>query len=99
MLDIAENYQYVLQDKIQSFSWNNSQGSIHPAIIYYKDASNVRREKLFGFISKDLKHDIAFVYEFMIKVCKYVKGNYQHITKVQYFSNGCVAQHKNYKIS
>ena len=36
MLDFAENYQYVLQDEIQSFYWNNSQCSIHSAIIYYK---------------------------------------------------------------
>ena len=40
MLDFAENYQYVLQDEIQSFHWNNSKCSIHPATIYYKDVSN-----------------------------------------------------------
>ena len=56
MLDFAENYQYVLQDEIQSFYSNNSQCSIHPAIIYYKDASNVLQEKSFGFTSEDLKH-------------------------------------------
>ena len=33
MLDFAENYQYVLQNEIQLFHWNNSQCSIHPAII------------------------------------------------------------------
>ena len=26
--DFAENYQYVIQDRFQSFHWNNSQGSI-----------------------------------------------------------------------
>ena len=59
--------------------------------------SNVLQEKAFGFISEDLKHDNAFVYKVMSKVCEYVKGNYQHITKVRYFSDGCVAQYKNYK--
>ena len=97
MLDFAENYQYVLQDEIQSFHWNNSQCSIHPAIIYYKDVSNVFQEKPFDFISEDLKHDTLFVFAVMSKVCEYVKGNYQHITKVKYFSDGCAAQYKNYR--
>ena len=47
--------------------------------------SNVFQEKPFDFISEDLKHDSAFVYVVMSKVCEYVKGNYQHITKVKYF--------------
>ena len=61
MLDFAENYQYVLQGEIQSFHWNNSQCSIHPAVIYYKDVSNVLQGKSFGFISENLKYDTAFV--------------------------------------
>ena len=53
MLDFAENYQYILQDEIQSFHWNNSQCSIQPAVTYHKDVSNVFQEKSFGFISED----------------------------------------------
>ena len=97
MLDFAENYQYVLQDEILSFHWNNSQCSIHPVVIYYKDMSNFLQEKSFAFISENLKHDTAFVYEVMSNVCEYVKGNYQHITKVKYFSDSCAVQYKNYK--
>ena len=77
--------------------WNNSQCSIQPAVIYDKNVSNVFQEKSFGFISEDLKHDTAFVYKVISKVCEYVKWSYQHITKVRHFSNGCAAQHKNYK--
>ena len=33
----------------------------------------------------------------MSKVCEYVKGNYQRITKLKYFSDGCATQYKNYK--
>ena len=61
MLDFAENYQYVLQDEIQSFHCNNSQCIIHPVIIYYKDVSNFLQEKSFNFIPKDLKHDRVFL--------------------------------------
>ena len=99
MIDFAENYQYVLEDEIQSFHWNNNQCSIQPAVIYYKNVLNVLQEKSFGFISEDLKHDTAFVYEVKSKVCECIWGNYLHITKVKHFSDGCAAQYNNYKNS
>ena len=68
MTDFAENYQYVLEDEIQSFHWNNNQ----PGIIYYENVPSVLQEKSFGFISEDLKHDTAFVYEVRSKVCEYI---------------------------
>ena len=52
MIDFAENYQYVLDDEIQSFYYNNNQCSIQPAIIYYKNVPYVLQEKSFGFISE-----------------------------------------------
>ena len=91
-LDFAENCQFVLQDENQSFHWHNSQCSIKPSVIYYKEVSNVLKEKSFDFRSEDLKHDTAFLYEVMSKVCEYVKGNYQHITKIKHFSDGCAVQ-------
>ena len=53
--------------------WNNSRYSIQPAVIYDKNVSNVLQEKSFGFISEDLKHDTAFAYKVISKVCEYVK--------------------------
>ena len=60
--DFAENYQYVLEDEIQSFHWKNNQCNIQPGVIFYKNVLNVLQEKSFGFISEDLKYDTAFVY-------------------------------------
>ena len=68
-----------------------------PSQYYYKDVSIALQEKSIGFISEDLKHDTAFVYEVMSKVCEYVKGNYMYITIVKYFSDGCAVQYKNRK--
>ena len=70
MTDFAENYQYVLEDEIQSFHWNNNECSIQPVDIYYKNLPYVLQEKSFCFISEDLKHDTAFVYEVRSKVCE-----------------------------
>ena len=87
------------QDEIQLFHWNNSQCSIPPAVIYYKDVANFLQEKSFAFVSKELKCDTAFVYEFMSNVCEYVKRNCQHIKLdcPAYFSDSCAVQYNNYK--
>ena len=47
MLDFAENDQYILQDEIQLFHWNNSQCSIYPAVIIIKmDQMSFQRSHL-----------------------------------------------------
>ena len=89
MLDFAENYHYVLQMKLHPMH--------HSLSCHYNDVSNVLQKKLFGLIPEELKHDTAFVYDVISKVCECVKGNYMHIIKVKYFSNGCAVQYKNYK--
>ena len=33
--DFAENYSFVIQDKVQSFHWNNLQCTLHPVVLYY----------------------------------------------------------------
>lgn len=42
--DFAENY------KVQGFHWNNMQATLHPIVIYYKDANNtLQRYSIFHF--------------------------------------------------
>ena len=36
LVDFAENYSFVVQDAVQGFHWNNSQATLHPVVIYYK---------------------------------------------------------------
>ena len=37
VLDFAENYSFVTQDRAQGFHWNNSQATIHPFALYCVD--------------------------------------------------------------
>ena len=39
--DFKENHSFVVQDKIQSFHWNNSIVTIHPFVAYYKVADKL----------------------------------------------------------
>ena len=82
----------------QSFYYNNSQCSIHPTDVIIKMCQiSFKRSRLVLYqkIQNMIQH--SFVYEVMSKVCEYLKGNYMHISKVKYFSDGCAVKHKNYK--
>jgi len=39
--DFSENYSFVVQDKAQSFHWNNSMTTIHPFAYYYRNAGDI----------------------------------------------------------
>lgn len=32
-----ESYSYIVQDKIQGFHWENSQYTLHPFVLYYRN--------------------------------------------------------------
>ena len=35
--DLAENYQFLIQDKIQSYHWSKEYCKLHPVVAYFKD--------------------------------------------------------------
>ena len=60
--DFAGNYQFVIQDDVQGFHWNNSQCTLHPVNTYVLENDQLKSIS-YCFISDDRKHDVAFVYE------------------------------------
>jgi len=88
----AENYSYVIQDEVQSFHWNNSQCSLHPAVIYFLDSSGKLGTKSFCVVSEDLLHDVPFVHEVQQVLMNWIKANLQGIDSVIYFSDGWAKQ-------
>lgn len=42
ILDFAENYSFVLQNEVQAFHWNNSQCTIHPFVVYFKENGSLK---------------------------------------------------------
>ena len=94
--DFAENYKFIVQDEVQSFHWSNLQCTVHPVVIYYKDAGAVQH-KSFCIISSDNTHDVAFVYMVQKKIIHQIKATMPNILKIEYFSDGCAGQYKNYK--
>ena len=56
LADFAENYEFVIQDEIQSCHWCKQQCTIHPIAVYICDSDSKKVEQLsLCFISEDLK--------------------------------------------
>ena len=97
ILDFAENYTFMVQDAIQSFHWNNTQATIYPFVIYYKQDGTLKHKSL-ACISDMLQHDVHTLYAFQKTIIlNVVKKDLPQIEKVIHFSDGCSGQYKNHK--
>ena len=95
--DFAENYQFLIQDEIQSYHWSKEYCTLHPLVIYYKDVNGDIQHDSLCFISDDNTHDTSFIHHVQSLLVNYIKESYSHIRKMIYFSDGCGGQYKNYK--
>lgn len=94
--DFAENYEYIVQDEIQSYHWCNSGCTLHPVVIYFKSQGKLEH-KSFCYLSDDRNHDTCFVYKIPKNLTSYIKTNMPNVEKLHYFSDGYGGQYKNYK--
>ena len=60
-------------------------------------ASFIPLHKSFCIMSDDLQHDTCFVYEVLKLITEYCRSNLPDIMEIQYFSDGCAGQYKNFK--
>jgi hypothetical protein len=94
--DFAENFQFIVQDEVQSYHWNKPKCTLHPIIIYYKSNDKLLL-KSFCILSDDAEHDVYFVYKIQQLITNYIKANILQISNIKYFTDGCAAQYKNFK--
>ena len=97
LADFAENYSMIIQDAVQGWHRTKQQCTIHPVVLYYSNKQKHLHIKSFAFFSDDLDHDTAFVYHLQKLLCQFLHEKLNHLTMIQYFSDGCAPQHKNYK--
>ena len=95
--DFSENYAFVVQDAVQGFHWNNTQATIDPFVVYYKE-SGEDRHLSFGIISDCLHHDTVAVYLYQKRLIAHLRETLTLSPKqIFYFSDGAAAQYKNRK--
>ena len=73
--DFSENYSFVLQDAAQGFHWNNSQATIHPFVIYYKESDKLKHIS-YVVISDCLRHDTVAVHLFQRNLIHFLKEKF-----------------------
>ena len=95
--DFAENYQYLIQDEIQSFHWSKEYCTLHHLAIYYKGADRNLQHYSIYFISDDNTHNTSFDYKIQTLLVKFLKQRLPNVTKIYYISDGCGGQYKNFK--
>ena len=93
--DFAENYQYLIQEQIQSFDWSKKYSTLYPLVIYYKDADGNLQHYSLCFISDGNTHDTSFVHKILL--VKFMKQRLVNFTNIYYVSDGCSRQYKNVK--
>ena len=91
--DFAENYEYIVQDEIQSYHWCKNGCTLHPVAIYYRSQGDLEHKgnlehKSFCYMSDDQNHVTCFVYEIQKQLTLYIKINLPGIEKLYYFSDG-----------
>ena len=91
--DFTENYTFVVQDEVQFFHWSKRYCILHPVVLCYKEDEH----RSFCFLSDDLEHDTCFVREIQEKLTCYIGQDLPDVDNVEYFSDGCAGQYKNYK--
>lgn len=96
--DYSENYSFIIQDAIQGCHWSNSQATIHPFVVYYRNTDQGDLEHIsFCIISEYLVHDTASVHLFQKHLISYLKEKHSGMRKIYYFSDGAAGQYKNRK--
>ena len=94
----VEDYSFIIQHAIQGFYLQNSQATLHPFVVYYRDLSTSElRCSSYFVISDHLKHNQTTVHCFRAKLLSLIWNNLPHMTSIKYFTDGVASQYKNFK--
>ena len=72
--DFAENYQYVVQDEVQSYHWSKSQCSLITVVLYFIE-EKLLKHKSFCYLSEGVDNDTGFIYKIQEDITRYIKEN------------------------
>lgn len=94
-LDFAENYTCTSYDEVQSAFWNKSMVTIHPIVVYYRDASGKLVHKSLAIVSEELSHTAAAVLTFLKHLMPILKDLIPGMTTIHYISDSPTSQYRN----
>jgi hypothetical protein len=83
--DFSENYSFVVQDAVQGFHWANTQCTIHPFAIYFKDGSEDLKFTSLIAIAEFTKHNHVAVRLFIVQCINFIKNKLTDLKKIYFF--------------
>ena len=95
--DFSENYQFLVQEEVQSYHWSKEYCMLHPHFAYFIDVDGNIQHNSLWFIPDDNNHNTNSVYKILTILVDYLKEKLQIVDKIFYFSDGCAEQYKNCK--
>ncbi|CAG9831342.1 unnamed protein product [Diabrotica balteata] len=96
LMDFSENYSFIIQQSVQAFYYNNSQATVHPFCIYFKNKESDQLLNVNYCMISDTKDHLAYtINAFTAKLMAEIKEKYSWIKNVIYFSDGAPQQYKN----
>ena len=78
--DFAKNYQFLIQDEIQSYNWSKEYCTLHPLVLYYLDSDGSLQHDSLCFISDDNSHYTSFVYKLQSMFIDYIPISKSYFT-------------------
>ena len=96
--DFTENYQFLVQDEIQSYHWSKEYCTLHPLVVYFIDGDgNIQHNSLCFIFDDNNNQDTNFIYKIQTILVDYLKEKLPLLDKIFYLSDGCTEQYKNCK--
>ena len=98
LLDFAENYSFIAQDPVEGYHWNNSQATLHPFVVYYRDEEDQKLKVInYCVLSDCLQHNASSVHFFQYVVLQNLKESFPNLNCCIYFSDGAPNQYQYFK--
>ena len=74
--DFAENYQFLVQDEIQSYRWSKEYCTLNPLVVYFTNGDGNIQHNSLRFIFDDNNHDTNFAYKIQTILVDSLKENF-----------------------
>jgi hypothetical protein len=97
-MDFAENYSCGHADEIQNAYLDKYSVTLHPVVVYFKDAEGKIGHTSYVYVSDTPSHNSGTVYSFMKKICEEVKANRPYTICIHYVTNSPTSQYRNKSI-
>ena len=92
LLDFAESYSFLVQEAVQGYHWENSQATLRPFSVYFKNDVGEVKCLSICIIHDSMKHNSLYIYP----QCAHLytrKASNSFQSTVVYFSDGASSQY------